>query len=110
MQIVAYGWLAGGPCCCAPGSGCDLGDGAPVTPGPMCSWITKFEPTADTVSENRPPKLGSIEPSFAQISALLARMLCEGVRGPLGIEDFAASGPELVAWALVSPPLAGSAG
>jgi len=31
----------------------------------MCSRNTEFEPTADTVLENTPSRLGSIEPSFA---------------------------------------------
>ncbi len=45
-----------------------------------------------------------------QFSEPLPEMLGRDELEPVGIEDSAASGPELVAWALVSPPLTGSAG
>ena len=92
------------------GSGCDPGDGAPVTPGLTCSWNTEFEPTADTVSVNAPRKTGSIDPLFTLFFTSIRGNVGRDELGPLGIEDFAASGPELVAWALVSPPLVDSAG
>ena len=41
---------------------------------------------------------------------VLAGMLVGTSWGPGGCEDFGASGPELVAWALANPPLAGNAG
>ncbi len=102
VQLVAGSWYAGCLVLLGAGGGCGVGDGAQsagarVTPGLMCWWGTEFEPTADTVSENTPSKLGSIDAHFTPIFSSKAGMLCEGVVGPRGIEDFAANGLELVA-------------
>jgi len=78
-----------------------------MTPGLGCSWITEVEPTAYPFFVNSPRKTGSIDPLFALIFTSSGGNVRRDELGPLGGEDFAGRGPELVAGGAGEPAARG---